>query len=41
MLLKFYVKGKQNLPEIITFLVIYANLQKFTKLILFQADFGG
>ena len=29
-LLKFYVKGKHNLPKIITFLVICANLQKFT-----------
>ena len=30
MLLKFYVKGRHNLPEIINFFVIYVNLQKFT-----------
>ena len=28
--LKFYVKGRHNLPEIINFFVICANLQKFT-----------
>ena len=28
MLLKFYVKGRQNLPKIIDFFVICANLKK-------------
>ena len=40
-LLKFNVKGRHNLSEIINFFVIRVNLPKFTELILFQADFGG
>ena len=36
-LLKVHVKEKHNLPEIINFFVISANL----KLILFKASFGG
>ena len=35
MLLKFYIKGRHNLPEIINFFVICVNLQKFTELTFF------
>ena len=39
-LLKFYIKERQNLPKINNFFVICVNLQNFTHLILFQADSG-
>ena len=40
-LLKVCVKRKHNVPEIINFFVICANLEKFTWLILSKASFGG